>query len=96
MTANAKNWLCTAAQTTFEAPPRYSLRGVPGRHPIVRLANQAALTSSVPPPLYHKIPTAWPLSRGPIGVAVPTIHSCAGRFKVCEEVFLRRTFADIR
>ena len=54
-------------------------------HPKVRFANHAALMSSVPLPLYQSTPTAWPLSRCPIGVAVPTAHSFAGRFNACAE-----------
>src|SRR5205823_4394255 len=78
MATIVKKRLCTAAQTTLLSPAVYSVRGVPGKQPSVRLANHGSLTLCSLAPLHHCIVSWAPLSAGPIGVALPITSSWAG------------------
>src|SRR5690242_7745060 len=71
ITARAKNWLCAAAQTTLDWPPRNSAGGTRGMHIKPWVEKKLALTSCALEPLYHITPTAEPSSREFMGVAVP-------------------------
>src|SRR5438477_1220489 len=75
-----KNRLCTAAQATLLLPLRYSVRGVPGKQPSVRLANHGSLTLCAFAPSYHSAAVKTELSRRPPGVAVATTSCCAGNW----------------
>src|SRR5690242_8458929 len=79
--ASVKNWFCGAAQTTLELPARYSVSGVRGKinQLVVFVLKYEVFTASTLAPSYHctlRVPT--PVSCGPVGVAVPTIHFCSG------------------
>src|SRR6478736_743823 len=90
MATRPKNWLCAATQTTLLAPSRYSVLGTVGIQPNFLSLKKAVVVSCVFLPSNHIMPTAVPSSYGPIGLDVPTTHSCAGNTMPLLLVFSHR------
>ena len=82
-----------AAQTTLLAPSSYCQRGVPGKQPSVRLANQLSRIFCDFTPLYQKAPIVVGSSNGPVAVAVPMTTSRSGTRNGWLVVFSSRTRA---
>ena len=91
-----KNWLCAAAQTTLFEPANDSVRGAPFMHPKPAPENQVTGWSLALVPSDHIMPVVKLVSSTSIGVAVPTINSCAGSASGWPEVFSNRTLAFTR
>ncbi len=96
--ARAKNWFCTEAQATLLFPARYSVFGTRGNTSNVEVLvlKYGKFTGIVFVPSFQSTDSAWPLSCGPIGVAVPITHSCAGIVSAWLDRFSRRTDAVTR